>query len=275
MSNRMTLNFPMQLPMKSITMVSVLILSSVMWQACKEPDGAGKQRLKAKVDFNYHVKPILSDKCFACHGPDVKKRQADFRLDTEEGAFKALKSDPHNFAIVKGNPDSSYVIKRIFSDDPSFRMPPVESNLVLTEAEKNILKKWIEQGAEYKQHWAFIKPVKPELPEVSSDWGANEIDRFVAAKLEEVGLEPNVSADKERLIRRVSFDLTGLPPSLEQVDKFLADESPEAYDHVVDELLASKAYGERWANYWLDVSRYGDSHGYQDDLPRVMWPWPD
>ncbi len=275
MSNRMTLNFPMQLPMKSITMVSVLILSSVMWQACKEPDGAGKQRLKAKVDFNYHVKPILSDKCFACHGPDVKKRQADFRLDTEEGAFKALKSDPHNFAIVKGNPDSSYVIKRIFSDDPSFRMPPVESNLVLTEAEKNILKKWIEQGAEYKQHWAFIKPVKPELPEVSSDWGANEIDRFVAAKLEEVGLEPNVSADKERLIRRVSFDLTGLPPSLEQVDKFLADESPEAYDHVVDELLASKAYGERWANYWLDVSRYGDSHGYQDDLPRVMWPWRD
>lgn len=265
--------------MKSITMVAVLIiLTSVTWQACKEPNGVAEGGIslkKGKVDFNYHVKPILSDKCFACHGPDVKKRQAEFRLDTEEGAFKALKSDVHNFAIVKGNPDSSYLIKRIFSEDPLFRMPPVESNLQLTESEKNILKKWIEQGAEYKRHWAFIAPEKPELPEAATDWGTNQIDRFVLAKLQEVGLKPNEPADKERLIRRVSFDLTGLPPSLELVDKFLADESPEAYDKVVDELLASTAYGERWANYWLDVSRYGDSHGYQDDLPRVMWPWRD
>lgn len=259
--------------MKSISVVFVLIVASVTWHGCMDTDRTGKRR--SKIDFNYHVKPILSDKCFACHGPDVKKRQADFRLDTEEGAFRALKSDAHSFAIVKGNPDSSYLIKRIYSEDPSFRMPPAESNLVLTEGEKDILKKWIEQGAEYKQHWAFIPPVKPELPEVSSDWGVNEIDRFVAARLEEVGLAPNIPADKERLIRRVSFDLTGLPPSLEQVDKFLADESPEAYADLVDELLASRAYGERWANYWLDVSRYGDSHGYQDDLPRVMWPWRD
>ena len=214
--------------MKSMTIVALLaFLASMVWLACKEPNGgtAGANPDKATVDFNFHVKPILSDKCFACHGPDEKKRQAEFRLDTEEGAFKALKSDGHNFAIVKGNPDSSYLIKRIFSEDPAFRMPPAESNLILTEAEKRILKKWIEQGAEYKQHWAFIPPVKPELPDVSSDWGINEIDRFVAAKLEEAGLAPNDPADKERLIRRVSFDLTGLPPSLEQVDKFLGDES--------------------------------------------------
>lgn len=264
--------------LKRLLMVAApLLLASTLWQACKDP-GNGKEGIrltKGRVDFNYYVKPILSDKCFACHGPDVKKRQAEFRLDTEEGAFQALKSDAHNFAIVRGNPDSSYLIKRIFSDDPLFRMPPVESNLTLTESEKNILRKWIEQGAEYKPHWAFIPPSKPELPEISSDWGVNAIDRFVAAKLDEVGLTPNPPADKERLIRRVSFDLTGLPPSLELVDKFLQDDSPEAYDHLVDELLASSAYGERWANYWLDVSRYGDSHGYQDDLPRVMWPWRD
>jgi hypothetical protein len=264
--------------MKKLSLIAFLILlGSVVWQACskRESENGDLATNKQKVDFNYHVKPILSDKCFACHGPDEKKRQAGFRLDTEEGAFKALKADPHNFTIVRGNPDSSYLIKRIFSEDPLFRMPPVESNLVLSESEKNILKKWIEQGAEYKKHWAFIPPKKPELPEAAENWALNEIDAFVWARLDEVGLGPNEAADKERLIRRVSFDLTGLPPSLEQVDDFLNDDSPVAYEKIVDELLASPAYGERWAAYWLDVSRYGDSHGYQDDLPRVMWPWRD
>jgi hypothetical protein len=261
----------------SLFAVSLLIIPAY-WQGCSERNATEKTTgvsNKGKVDFNYHVKPILSDKCFACHGPDVKKRQADFRLDTEEGAFKALKSDSTHFAIVKGNSEESFLVKRIFSEDPAFRMPPVESNLVLTDQEKNILKKWIEQGAEFKKHWAFIPPEKPEVPEGSADWCVNELDHFVWAKLQDVGLEPNPQADKERLIRRVSFDLRGLPPSLEQIDRFLNDTSPEAYDRVVDELLASPAYGERWANYWLDVSRYGDSHGYQDDLPRVMWPWRD
>lgn len=256
--------------------VSVLV-SALIWQGCSEKsanDNTGVS-LKGKIDFNYHVKPILSDKCFACHGPDVKKRQADFRLDTEEGAFKALKSDAHAFAIVKGKPDESILVKRVLSQDPLYQMPPAESNLVLTDQEKEILRKWIEQGAEYKKHWAFIPPVKPEIPKTNPGWGVNEIDRFIADKLNEVGLEPTVEAEKERLIRRVSFDLSGLPPTLEQVDNFLKDESPEAYEKVVDEVLASSAYGERWANYWLDVSRYGDSHGYQDDLPRVMWPWRD
>jgi hypothetical protein len=256
--------------------VVLLLLSAAIWQACSENQGnkSSQAANNGQIDFNYHVKPILSDKCFACHGPDVKKRQADFRLDTEEGAFKALKSDPHHFAIVKGNAEESFLVKRIFSEDPLFHMPPAESNLALTEKEKNILKKWIEQGAKYKKHWAFIPPIKPEVPDVKG-WGVNAIDHFILAKLQEMNLEPSKEADKERLIRRVRFDLTGLPPTVKQVDAFLADDSPQAYEKVVDECLASTAYGERWANYWLDVSRYGDSHGYQDDLPRVMWPWRD
>src|SRR5215204_4631165 len=189
----------------SILLVSLIVL------ACTDKNGDRNSASlkKGKIDFNYHVKPILSDKCFACHGPDVKKRQADLRLDTEEGAFKALKSDSNHFAIVKGNTEESFLIKRIFSDDPLFHMPPPESNLVLTEEEKNILRKWIEQGAEYKKHWAFIPPARPEVPEVESDWGVNEIDHFILAKLHEMDLEPSKEADKERLIRRVSFDLTG------------------------------------------------------------------
>jgi hypothetical protein len=264
--------------LKNLSLFSVaVVLASATWQACSpgKADDKGFTSSKGKVDFNFHVKPILSDKCFACHGPDEKKRQANFRLDTEEGAFRALQSDSNHYAIVKGKPEESMLVKRIFSEDPSFHMPPPESNLVLTEQEKNILKNWIQQGAEYKKHWAFIPPVKPALPEVADGEGLNEIDYFIREKLDEVGLEPNDPADKERLIRRVAFDLTGLPPSLEQVDRFMNDDSPDAYEKLVDEFLTSSSYGERWANYWLDVSRYGDSHGYQDDLPRVMWPWRD
>lgn len=255
--------------------ISILLGSAILLACTDRNTGDATAMRKGKIDFNYDVKPILSDKCFACHGPDEKKRQADFRLDTEEGAFKALKSNAHHFAIVKGKPEESYLIKRILSEDPLFHMPPPESNLVLTDHEKKILEKWIEQGATYKKHWAFIPPVRPEVPDESSDRIVNDIDRFILAKLREKNLKPNAEADKEHLVRRVSFDLTGLPPTLEQVDKFLNDDSPNAYEKLVDELLASSAYGERWANYWLDVSRYGDSHGYQDDLPRVMWPWRD
>ena len=258
--------------------VLLLLAGAIICQSCNEKNtnpNDGVALRKGKIDFNYDVKPILSDKCFACHGPDIKKRQADFRLDNEEGAFRALKSNPAHFAIVRENPEESVLVKRIFSEDPLFQMPPRESNLSLTEREKRILKQWIQDGAEYKKHWAFIPPQRPELPDITSDWGVNDIDRFILVKLQEVDLKPSSAADKERLIRRVSFDLTGLPPSLEQVDAFLKDDSPNAYEKLIDALLASTAYGERWANYWLDVSRYGDSHGYQDDLPRVMWPWRD
>jgi hypothetical protein len=265
--------------LKSLTLIALLcFMGAVGWQSCSDKSKKAQASLadKEKVDFNYHVKPILSDKCFACHGPDEKKRESGLRLDTEEGAFTALKSDPHMFAIVRGNTGQSQLIRRIFAQEPNLRMPPVESNLVLTDEEKNILLKWVEQGAQYKQHWAFIPPQKPPLPEASTEnWGYNEIDRFVSVKLSQKGLQPSKEADKERLIRRVSFDLTGLPPTIEQVDAFLEDNSPQAYEKMVDQLLDSPAYGERWATYWLDVARYGDSHGYQDDLPRVMWPWRD
>ncbi len=257
----------------SSTVFFVLLLIAML--SCRENSSEkGSLAAKGKVDFNFHVKPILSDKCFACHGPDAKKRQAGLRLDNEEGAFKALNSDPNHYAIIRGNADESILIKRIFSEDALFQMPPPESNLILTDDEKNTLKKWIEQGAEYKQHWAFTPPAKPEVPD-GDDGCINEIDHFIRAKLSDMGLEPSLTADKERLIRRVSFDLTGLPPALDQVDEFLNNDSPDAYEKVVDQLLASPSYGERWANYWLDVSRYGDTHGYQDDLPRVMWPWRD
>jgi hypothetical protein len=262
--------------MKSILPISLFVLFSLALPSCRNNDrgDATARNSKGKIDFNFDVKPILSDKCFACHGPDAKKRQAEFRLDNEEGAFKALKSDLNHFAIVKGKPEESFLLKRIFSEDPLFQMPPPESNLVLSEGEKNTLKKWIEQGAEYKQHWAFTPPQRPEVPD-GGEGCTNEIDNFIRARLLEMGLEPSPIADKERLIRRVSFDLTGLPPTLDQVDAFLESDSPDAYEKLVDELLASPSYGERWANYWLDVSRYGDTHGYQDDLPRVMWPWRD
>ena len=262
--------------MKPTLAISFLLLLLLALPSCRKDSGSDTRggTAKGKVDFNFHVKPILSDKCFACHGPDAKKRQAGLRLDNEEGAFKALNSNPNHFAIVKGNADESILLKRIFSEDALFQMPPPESNLVLTDEEKNTLKKWIEQGAEYKQHWAFTPPTRPDVPD-GGEGCNNEIDHFIRAKLREVGLEPSNAADKERLIRRVSFDLTGLPPTLDQVDEFLKSDSPDAYEKVVDQLLASPSYGERWANYWLDVSRYGDTHGYQDDLPRVMWPWRD
>ena len=263
--------------MKSTLTVAISFLLPLVWLSCDRKnvnETPGIPTVKGKIDFNFQVKPILSDKCFACHGPDAKKRQAEFRLDNEAGAFKALKSDPNHFAIVKKNADESFLIKRIFSEDPLFQMPPPESNLILTENEKNTLRKWFEQGAEYKKHWAFTPPQRPETPNGGKGC-TNDIDHFIRVKLREVGLEPNPIADKERLIRRVSFDLTGLPPTLEQVDAFLKNESKGAYEKLVDQLLASPSYGERWANYWLDVSRYGDTHGYQDDLPRVMWPWRD
>lgn len=229
-----------------------------------------------EVDFNFHVKPILSDRCFKCHGPDAAQRQADLRLDIESEAFAALKNSPDLHAIVPGKPGLSDMITRIYSEDPQVIMPPPESNLTLTDYEKSILKKWVAQGAKFKKHWAYIAPTKAPVPKVkNSDWPANTIDFFILSRLEQSGLKPSPRADAERLIRRLSFDLTGLPASTRLTDQFLADPSPEHYERIVDQLLASQAYGERWTNYWLDVARYGDTHGYQDDLPRVMWPWRD
>lgn len=227
------------------------------------------------IDYNYHIRPILSDRCFKCHGPDVSKMEAGLRLDTPEGAFAALKDNPKAHAIVAGNLEKSEVFRRIMSQDTSELMPPPESNLKLSQFEVELITKWIKQGAKYKQHWSFLAPEKAKLPKADESWVKNEIDNFTFAKMAEKNLKPNEESDKERLLKRVSFDLTGLPPTIEMQEKFEKDNSENAYEKVVNELLSNKHYGEKMATNWLDVARYADSHGYQDDGLRTMWPWRD
>jgi len=229
-----------------------------------------------EVNFNFDVKPILSDKCYTCHGPDDKARKANLRLDIEEGFYSALEENPNHFVIDKNNPNKSEILKRIDSEEAKYVMPPPESNLKLTEKEKEILKNWVAQGGKWEPHWAYTKPELPDLPEINiENWASNEIDYFIANKLESKGMSPSEIEEKEILIRRAYFDLTGLPPSLENIDDFISDSSNNAYERVIDNLLESKAYGERMAAIWMDLSRYGDSHGYQDDQERIMWPWRD
>lgn len=238
--------------------------------------GDTNEIIPAKVDFNFHVRPILSDRCFKCHGPDANKREADLRLDTEEGAFAALKDNPTQHVIVPGDPLKSALYQRLISTDTSSLMPPPSSNLALTKTEIEIIKRWIEQGAAYKKHWSFIAPQKPVIPSIDDGLNPkNSIDNFVFTKMEEAGLSPNQEASKEALLKRVSMDITGLPPSIEMQEKFLNDPSPNAYEKIVDELLNDQHYGEKMAISWMDVARYADSHGYQDDGYRTMWPWRD
>ncbi len=231
--------------------------------------------LPDEVDYTLHVKPILSDRCFACHGPDQNKQKAGLRLDVEE---MALSKNPESGlkAIIPGNSGSSELVKRILSTDPDYQMPTPESHLTLSTQEKATLIRWIEQGAVYKPHWAFVKPERPALPEVShTDWPKNELDFFILHQLEAQQLTPAPEAAKTTLLRRVHLDLTGLPPTPAAIDAFLADQSADAYEKVVDGLLASPHYGERMAVPWLDLARYADTHGYQDDGLRTMWPYRD
>ena len=227
------------------------------------------------IDFNFHVNPILSDKCFACHGPDDKQRKANLRLDTKEGLYQ-MTEDLIKRVIDLDNLEESEMIRRIFHENKSIVMPPPESNLSLSEYEKNILKKWILQGAEWKKHWSFIKPEKPEIPQIQNNqWVKNEIDIFIAKNIENQNLEFSKMESKEILLRRLYFDIVGLPPSLDDIDHFLNDKSENAFEKVIDKLLDSENYGERMASIWMDIARYGDSHGYQDDTERTMWPWRD
>ncbi len=236
---------------------------------------AAEANLPEKIDYNLHVKPILSDRCFACHGPDQAKQQAGLRLDTPEGAYEAL-AESGKKAIVPGDLGASELYHRIVSTDPDVVMPTPESHLSLNAEEKALLLRWVEQGAEYKQHWSLIAPTTPELPRVKDEkWVKNDIDRFVLAKQEAKKLTHAPEADKTTLLRRVSLDLTGLPPTPAEVDAFLADKSPNAYEKVVNRLLNSPHFGERQAVEWLDVARYADTHGYQDDGLRTMWPYRD
>ncbi|MBX2894527.1 MAG: PSD1 domain-containing protein [Cyclobacteriaceae bacterium] len=249
------------------------VLTSLLLVDCQQSGSI--TGVRDSVDYNLHIRPILSDRCFKCHGPDANQRKANLRLDTPEGALAALKDNPAAHAITPGEPDQSEVFLRISTSDTSVLMPPPNSNLSLNAAEIVLIKKWIEQGAKYKPHWAFIPPKKHPLPEVDESWPKNEIDYFILEKMEAAGLQPNAEADKARLLKRVSLDLTGLPPSPELQARFLADNSEDAYEKMVDELLAQPQYGEKMAVHWMDVARYADSHGYQDDGLRTMWPWRD
>jgi len=258
---------------------------------------AAGSRISAAEDtprFNRDIRPILADRCYACHGPDSGTREAELRLDTEDGA--------HEWAVVPGDVESSEVIARVSSDDPEIRMPPASSKKPpLTSAQIELLRKWISGGAKYEPHWAYIPPERPSVPEVGAasraalsgvdgtaspprlggptvdhtNWPRGAIDRFVLAKLESKGLSPAAEADRTTLIRRLSFDLTGLPPTPAQIDEFLHDSRPDAYEHLVDRLLASPAYAERMATWWFDLVRFATTVGYHGDQDHRITPYRD
>ena len=257
--------------MKLRLFFALLIFASIVWTRSR-PVAAADAPPKP-VDFNREVRPILSDTCFTCHGPDEKKRMAKMRLDETEGLF----ADRGGYKIITpGSAAQSKLYQKISSTNPAFRMPPVYSGRTLTPKQIEVIKQWIDQGAKWETQWSFVAPKRPPVPEVKDKtWVRNPIDNFVLARLETEGLKPSPEADKATLLRRVSFDLTGLPPTPAEVDSFLADKSPDAYEKRVDQLLASNHYGERMAMEWLDLARYSDTHGYHIDSLREMWPWRD
>lgn len=221
-----------------------------------------------KIDFIRDVQPILANHCWSCHGPDENSRQGELRLDQRDAAIAKK-------AIVPGDSKQSQIVSRIHETDPETLMPPASANKPLTEAQKATLAKWIDSGAEFAQHWAFIPPTDPKLPEGKASWSNKPIDLFVADKWKSLGLQESPQADRGTLLRRVYLDLTGLPPSAEDTEAFLADNSKDAFEKVVDRLLASQAYAERMAMTWLDLARYADTNGYNNDEDRTMWPWRD
>jgi hypothetical protein len=253
---------------------AVLFVSSCLnHHGGAEPSG----NIPEQVSYNFNIRPVLSDKCFKCHGPDAAHREAHLRLDIADSAYAPLHVTKGAFAIVPGNPDASLLLKRVGSQDPGFKMPPPDAHLgAFSEYEQKLFTKWIKQGAKYERHWAFTPPVKSPLPAIKAkDKANNAIDYFVLDQLDRVGLTMNPEADKERLLKRVSLDLTGLPPTLKEMDAFLADNSPNAYEKMVDHYLSTPQYGEKMALHWLDIGRYADSYGYQDDNIRTQWPWRD
>ncbi len=225
-----------------------------------------------RIDFARQVRPILSENCFRCHGPDHEERKAKLRLDIKEGAFGKLRSGGR--AIVPGNSKKSELIARITAAEISERMPPAKINKHLSPQQIDLLRQWIDQGADWHEHWAFVPPTRPELPKVKrTDWARNAIDYFILARLEKERMQPSPEADRTTLIRRLTLDLTGLPPSPAEVAAFLADKSSDAYEKLVDRLLSSPHYGERMALDWLDAARYADTHGYHIDSGRDMSRW--
>ena len=239
--------------------------------ACLHP---ARVHAEDRIDFNRQIRPILSDLCFSCHGPDTNKRQAGLRLDTSEGARAVLESG--HAAIVPADPAKSTILSRIAATDPDVVMPPPSTGKSATAAQLELLTAWIRQGAEYRGHWSFIRPERSPVPAVKhADRVANPIDNFIFSKLEASGLAPAPEADRVTLIRRATFDLTGLPPTPEEIDNFIADSSPEAFGKLIDRLQQSPRYGEQMARYWLDLARYGDTHGLHLDNERSLWKYRD
>ena len=225
------------------------------------------------ISFNRDIRPILSENCFACHGPDSASRKAKLRLDQEDGAIASAENSEG--VIVPGKPEASELVARILSDDPDEMMPPPDSHKKLNANQRRKLQQWIGQGAKWEAHWSFLPAKMPELPEEKSEWTRNEIDRYVLKRLREEGIEPSEEADKRTLIRRTTLDLTGLPPAIAEIEAFVKNESPKAYEQLIERLLISKAYGEQRARYWLDAARYGDTHGLHLDNFREIWPYRD
>ena len=236
-----------------------------------------KKEKESLISYNRDIRPILSDKCFSCHGPDVSKIKAGLRLDLPASAFAELEKNKGHFAIVPGNPEKSELIKRISSNDPGIMMPMPESHLArLTTDEIKLFTKWIEQGAKYEKHWAFVAPIKEALPEVdNSKWVKNEIDPFILEKMEAKGFDPNETASREALIKRAYADITGLAPTYEELNTWRNNSSDNWYAQLLDKLLQKPAYGEKMALLWMDLARYADSYGFQDDNIRSQWPWRD
>ncbi|MCH7988033.1 MAG: DUF1549 domain-containing protein, partial [Planctomycetes bacterium] len=235
---------------------------------------SAQQPLPERIQFNRDIRPILSDTCFHCHGPDKTNREADLRLDLKEGTFKDRGDGTR--VVFPSHPEKSELYRRIVTSDDDERMPPADADRQLTQRQIALFKRWIEQGANWQKHWSFIPPKRHPPPRVKNKiWIRNPIDAFVLSRLEQQGLKPSTEAAKTTLIRRVTLDITGVPPTPKEVDDFLADTSPNAYEKVVDRLLKSKRYGERMAMEWLDGARYADTSGYQNDGPRYMWRWRD
>ncbi len=240
--------------------------------ACKMSVDASEPA-NSLIQFNRHIRPVLTDLCLPCHGFDAGNRKANLRLDTPEGATAVLKGRQ---AVKPGEPDASELMRRITSTDPAVVMPPPGTQKKIKPEEIARIRQWIREGATYQKHWAFEAPVRPEVPpESQAGWGRNEIDRFVAAALGSRKLRSAPEASKETLIRRASLDLTGLPPTLAEVEQFVVDSQPDSYERLVDRLLDSPRYGEHMARYWLDVARYGDTHGLHLDNERSMWAYRD
>ena len=230
--------------------------------------------MSADIDFSKDILPLLSDNCFKCHGPDEANRESGLRLDKHESAI--VKLDSGNTAVVAGHSEQSELFRRITTADVDLKMPPVDSGKTLSDDEVALIKRWIDGGAGWSKHWAFEPPKNHPVPKTVEGWSAaNAIDNFLHAGLQSAKLSPEERASKETLIRRLTLDLTGLPPTVAQIDSFLADESPQAYEKVVDRLLSSQKYGEHMARIWLDAARYGDTHGLHLDNERSIWPYRD